>query len=96
MPRLPDAAFFAEPPDWACEILSPASGRLDRVRKMPIYARSGVACVWLVDPLIRTLEVYRLEGERWVVAATHGGEERVRVVPFDAVEVAMHRWWAET
>ena len=95
MLRLPEGTYFEQAPDWACEVVSPGSGRLDRVRKMPIYAREGVDCLWIVDPLTRTLEVYRLEGGRWVVAATHGGGETVRAVPFDAIEVDMRRWWLE-
>ena len=34
---------------------------------MPIYAREGVGHLWLVDPIARTVEVYRLDGGRWVV-----------------------------
>lgn len=95
MPLLPDAAWFALAPDWACEVVSPSTGRLDRARKMPIYAREGVAFLWLVDPASHTLEAYRLEGGRWVVLATWGGAESVHVAPFDAVAVDMRRWWAE-
>jgi len=29
--------------------------------------------LWLVDPLARTFEVYRLETPRWIVASTHAG-----------------------
>lgn len=46
-----------------------------------------------VDPILRTLEAYRLEGERWVVASTHGSDERVRAEPFEAIEVDLGRWW---
>ena len=95
MPGLPDTAYFTLAPDWVCEVVSPSSGRLDRARKMPIYAREGVAFLWMVDPPARTLEVYRLDGGRWMVAATHGGDEAVRVVPFDAVAVEMRRWWPD-
>jgi hypothetical protein len=63
------------------------------VRKMPIYAREQVGHLWLVDPLLRTLEVYRLEGQQWVVASTHGGAESVHAEPFAAVELDMSRWW---
>jgi hypothetical protein len=42
---------------------------------------------------VQTLEVYRLEGGRWVVVATHGGEEVVRPEPFDAIEIHLGRWW---
>ena len=95
MPELHPSAFFDLAPDWACEVVSPSSGRLDRVRKMPIYAREGVAWLWLVEPLQRTVEVYRLEAGAWGVAGTHGGAETARITPFEVVDVDMRRWWVE-
>lgn len=95
LPVLANVPYFELAPDWVCEVVSPATGRNDRVRKMPIYAREHVGHVWLVDPLIRTLEVYRLEGQRWVVVSTHGGEESVRAEPFEAIELDLSRWWLE-
>src|SRR5262249_34920193 len=74
MPAVPNARFLTLAPDWACEVVSPGTGRIDRSRKMGIYAREGVRHLWIVDPLARTLEVYRLEGGRWVVVGTHGGD----------------------
>jgi len=65
------------------------------VRKMRIYARESVGHLWLVDPLARTLEVYRLQNGQWIVAGTHGGSERVRAEPFDAIELELPRWWLE-
>lgn len=82
-------------PDWVCEILSSTTATLDRTRKMPIYARTGVAHLWLIDPAAHTLEVYRLEGERWMVASGHGGSTSVRAEPFAAIEIDMRRWWGE-
>ena len=41
LPRLPDTAFFAQPPDWLCEIVSPSTARLDRAKKLPLYAWQG-------------------------------------------------------
>jgi len=95
LPTLPDEAAFTLAPDWACEVLSPTTAALDRTRKMPVYARSGVAHLWLIDPRALTLEVYRLESGRWVVASTHGGETHVRAEPFAEVELDMRRWWGE-
>jgi Uma2 family endonuclease len=96
MPVLHDVPYFELAPDWVCEVVSPSTGRIDRVRKMPIYAREQVKHLWLVDPLQRTLEVYRLEGPRWVVASVHGDAEVVRVEPFEAIELDMFRWWLES
>jgi Uma2 family endonuclease len=95
MPVLENVTYCEQAPDWVCEVVSPSTGRLDRVRKMPIYAREQVDNLWLVDPLLRTLEVYRLEGQRWVVTSTHGGAEAVRAEPFAAVELDMSRWWLD-
>ncbi len=95
LPQLKDVPYFTQAPDWVCEVVSPSTGRLDRVRKMRIYAREQVTHAWLVDPLQKTLEIYRLEAAHWVVAATHGGDECVRAEPFDAIELSLQRWWLE-
>ena len=62
MPTLPTASAFELAPDWVCEVLSPSTASTDRAVKMPIYAREKVGHVWLVDPLLQTLEVLRLDG----------------------------------
>jgi len=95
MPTVPDVAAFELAPDWACEVISPSTGEIDRGRKMRVYARERVGHLWIVDPILRTLEVYRLENGRWVVASTHAGTEQVRAEPFDAVALEMRRWWRE-
>jgi Uma2 family endonuclease len=93
MPAVPNVAAFTLAPDWLCEIISPSSARHDRIAKMRCYAREGVASVWLVDPLARTLESFRLDGGRWTVVASHAADEVVRVEPFEAVEIRLARWW---
>jgi Uma2 family endonuclease len=62
MPQMPEASAFEIAPDWVCEVLSASTAAVDRAEKLPIYAREGVAHVWLVDPTARTLEIFRLEG----------------------------------
>jgi Uma2 family endonuclease len=93
MPVFPNVAFFELAPDWACEVASPSTVRIDRVLKMTIYAREQVRHLWLVDPLARTLEVYRLENGRWMVVANHGGDQQVKAEPFEILEVDLTRWW---
>jgi len=93
LPVLPNAAFLTQAPDWVCEIVSPSTGRIDRSRKMRIYAREGAGHLWLVDPTPRTLEIYRLERAHWIVVANHGDDDVVRAEPFDAIELALVRWW---
>jgi Uma2 family endonuclease len=90
-----DLPYFELPPDWICEVLSPGTARQDRIEKLPIYAERGVRHAWLVDPLLRTLEVLRLDGDRWTILATHADEARVRAEPFDAIELELGALWAD-
>ncbi|HXS17449.1 MAG TPA: Uma2 family endonuclease [Polyangiaceae bacterium] len=93
LPELPPSAFITLAPDWVCEVVSPSTARWDRVNKVPIYARYGVEWVWLVDPVARTLEVLRLEGERYLLLETFGGDAGVRAAPFDAIELELGALW---
>jgi len=87
--RMPDVPqeHFTIPPDWICEVTSPSTGRLNRLKKMPIYAREGVGFAWLLDPLQQTLESYERQDDRWVLLGTFGGEPLARIRPFEAIEI---------
>jgi Uma2 family endonuclease len=93
MPAMPNVAAFTDAPDWACEVLSPSTAAIDRHRKMRIYAREGVGYLWLVDPLVRTIEVQRLEDGCWIASGTYTGDAPARLAPFEAVELRPGRWW---
>jgi Uma2 family endonuclease len=93
LPSLPETPWFSLAPDWICEVLSPSTAALDRVKKLGIYAREGVAHAWLVDPLARTLEILRLEGRRWTIVGTHAGAETVRGEPFTDGEIDLAALW---
>jgi len=61
-------------PDLAVEIVSPSSGRYDRVVKLHWYASLGVPEYWLVAPDERTLHRYVLADGIYTVAdALEGG-----------------------
>jgi Uma2 family endonuclease len=96
MPALTtDEPYFTLAPDWVAEVLSPATESTDRSKKLPIYARAEVRHTWLIDPLLRTLEVLRLEREKWLIVAVFSGFERVRAEPFDAIELDLGVLWAD-
>ncbi len=78
-----------------CEVLSPSTASLDRVKKLAIYAREQVGHAWLVDPMARTLEVLRLEVGRWTILATHAGAEVVRAEPFADIDLELASLWAD-
>jgi len=90
---VPAAPFIELAPDWACEVISPGTERVDREHKLPIYARESVAHVWLVDPLERMVEVYRLDGDGYRLVVTRGGTDKVRLEPFAAFELDLAALW---
>ena len=63
MPSIPDEAFFSLIPDWACEVLSPGTAVLDRVKKMPLYLSLGLKYFWLIDDKIRAIPFDAIEIE---------------------------------
>ncbi len=56
-------------PTLAIEVLSPSTARLDRDRKMRLYAEHGVPYYWIVDPETRSIEVFTLAGAEYALAA---------------------------
>jgi len=93
MPGIPESHVFDIAPDWVCEVTSPSSGRLDRQKKMPIYAREGVAFAWLVEPKQQLLEVSKLHERQWLQIAVHGGADVVRIEPFTEIEIDLTLIW---
>jgi len=56
------------PPTLVVEILSPLTIRIDRDRKLRLYAEHGVLHFWMADPESRIVESYTLAGDIHVPA----------------------------
>jgi len=62
------------PPDLVVEVLSPSNWLYDRREKFTLYQEAGVPEFWIVDPDLRTVEVFVLRGGvyaalgRWEIA----------------------------
>jgi Uma2 family endonuclease len=95
LPKLPDTAWIETPPDWVCEVLSPATERFDRTDKLAIYAAFGIGHCWYVDPIVRTLEVFAREGDKWLLAATFKDTDAVTAPPFEAHTFGLDLLWAD-
>ena len=95
MPEVPDSAYATLAPDWVCEALSPPTIALDRVKKLPVYAREGVEHAWMLDADAQILERYRLEDGRWSLHGVHRGDDVVRAEPFAEAELELRLLWAE-
>lgn len=94
LPAIPDEPYFTLAPDWCCEVLSPSTHRIDRIRKARVYSRERVTHLWFVDPREHLVEVLRLDGETYRIVQSAGGDEVVRFEPFDAIELELAVLWA--
>ena len=52
-------------PDLLVEVVSPYSGRRDRIQKMKLYAQFGVAEYWISDAASHSLEILTLKRGRY-------------------------------
>jgi Uma2 family endonuclease len=95
MPVFPDAAWFEIAPDWACEVLSPGTRRIDLTDKRRLYAAAGIGHLWLVDPIARTLEAFALHDGAWTLIAALKDAEEVCVAPFDAIDFPLSALWPD-
>lgn len=92
--ELPDVPHFTLAPDWACEVLSPATERIDRLKKLRVYAGFAVQNAWLVSPAMRSLEVYARTGHHFALVATYADAEEVRAEPFAEIRIELSALWA--
>lgn len=93
LPEIPEHHRFTTAPDWVCEVLSPSTGKTDRIEKMPIYASEGVGYPWLVDPLAQTLETFVLINGQWSLNGTFKDDDTVSAEPFAAIELQLSALW---
>jgi Uma2 family endonuclease len=93
MPEYPRNHIFSTVPDWVCEVISPSSGRLDRMKKMPIYAREGVAYAWIIDPVHQTVEAYEVDANRWQTIPIQVEHGVARIPPFADIEIDLALLW---
>lgn len=85
--------YFEIAPQWICEVLSPSTAGIDRVKKLPIYLREKVDHVWLIDPVAKTLEIYQRNQNTWILLNSFVGNDTVRAAPFDAIEMDLGALW---
>lgn len=80
-------------PDLVVEVLSPSTGRRDRVLRLALYARAGVFEYWIVDPETQTIELLVLEDGAYRVAIDDG--DRYRSRRFPGLELEHDGFWDE-
>ncbi|HRC84853.1 MAG TPA: Uma2 family endonuclease, partial [Thermoanaerobaculia bacterium] len=78
-------------PDLLVEVRSPGTARRDRVQKLKLYAESGVAEYWIVDPEEKEIDFLVNEAGRFVVVIPDGEVYRSAVLA--GVELDIPAFW---
>jgi len=80
-------------PTLVVEILSPSSGRKDRLQKMRIYQNAGIEHYWLVDPDNRTMECFCLSKQVYSLIASGMDEEELEHPLFSGLKIKLSTLW---
>ena len=81
------------PPDTLLVVeVADSSLRYDRTVKLPLYARTGIPEVWIIDLRRRVLEAHREPGpDGYAMTETHGPEDTVTLAQVPEIAVALRR-----
>jgi len=66
-------------PDFIIEILSPGSGKMDKMIKFNKYEQAGVPELWIVDPVHQIVTVYILNKGKYARAVEYCHEDIILV-----------------
>jgi len=95
--RPPPNGVVRTPPDIAIEVVSPTprAARRDRVEKPAEYAAFGVRQYWIVDPSLRSLEVYDLDADGRYRHALGAADGRIEIPGMEDLSVDLDALWAQ-
>lgn len=69
-------------PDWIIEIISPSNSSHDYIRKLNLYADSGVREYWIVNPINKSIYVYHLLETKFETTA-YTFQDKIKVNIYD-------------
>jgi Uma2 family endonuclease len=86
--------YIEGPPDLIGEVISPTSGRIDRLLRRNLYAKSSVRHYWLVHPGQRSVRAYTLgaDGAYELIAEAHD-DEAFAAPPFTDLPIQLTTVW---
>lgn len=80
-------------PKLVVEVLSPSSGRKDRLQKMHIYQKAGVEHFWIINPQEKTMECFSLRNGLYALVASGMDENILEHPDFDGLAVELNNLW---
>ncbi|MBP8196095.1 MAG: Uma2 family endonuclease [Deltaproteobacteria bacterium] len=93
--RREEAAAVRVAPDFVCEVLSGSTEKTDRQIKLPAYHRHGVKHLWLVHPVLQTIEVFRHSPAGFVLIDCYCDGDIMRAEPFESVDLPLTEVWPQ-
>jgi Uma2 family endonuclease len=78
------------------EILSHSTARIDRTRKASRYADLGIVHYWIVDPVARVIECYRLTERKYQAVAMAGQGEPLTHPDWPDLAIDTVALWADS
>jgi Uma2 family endonuclease len=105
--RRPDLLFFVTarlhvlaatkkpqaPPDLCVEVLSPSNAGYDRTDKFDLYQTAKVPFYWIVDPMERTVEAYKLVNGVYIRGGHGTGDDVLNLPPFEDLSIPLNTLW---
>ena len=104
--RRPDLIYFSKarvhlvgekamegPPDLCVEIISPSSSKIDRRDKFKQYEKGKVAHYWIIDPVEKSIEGFKLTRGKYRSSGTGANRDMVSLSPFDDLEIPLGELW---
>ena len=82
-------------PALVVEVISPSSGRKDRLQKMGIYQKFQVQHYWLVDPQEKTLECFAWRDGVYAVVTSGMDEDTLEHPNFPGLSIALKSLWSK-
>src|SRR5258706_3456082 len=85
--------FIKASPDLCIEIIAPGSEEIDRIDKLELYQDSGVSYYWIVDPIVRTIEAYKLRRRKYELCFRGSELDKIALPPFENFTLRLKRLW---
>ena len=74
-------------PDLIIEVISQGTAKNDRVYKKALYERCGVSEYWIVDPPSKSIEIYVLDNQRYILLDLFEIEGKIKSVLFPDIDL---------
>ena len=75
-------------PDMVIEIISPTTGRIDKIEKFNKYEQAGAKEYWIVEPQEKIVSFFTLEKSlSYGRPSLYSDEEKIQVAIFDDLQI---------